>query len=548
MKTPPVFSLTYADPGGAPARVPLADGVTLIGRGSSSTIVVNAPSVSRHHARIRVEGARCLIADAGSSYGTYLNGARLTAETEIRGGDVFQCGAIAFTLEDSSAAPVLLADDHHLLDGGSIVMHVENAMAAFDGSGVRVATRSGERRKGGDRRTAQMPFTGPERRSGRDRRKTRFVRLLSEIAKTLVDVLPLPQVLSRVVDLVFDVVPAERTFLILQDAPGEPPVARVLRARDGSTPDSTLSRTIVTRVMRDRVAMLAEDAQYDSRFDGAGSIRAMVNVRSFMCAPLWSRSDVIGVLYADNPQSKRFNAEDLDVFAAVANYAAVAIEQTRVAEQLRQEQQQRERLARYHSPAVVDRIVGGAMGEALEAQERDVTVMFVDLVGFTTRAERLTPLETSRLLNQFFTRMAEHVFELEGTLDKFVGDGLLAVWGAPLPQADHADRAIAAARAMRASLAEMNREWSGDPLQMRIALNSGNALTGDIGSPRRREFTVLGDVVNVCSRMESMVCRPDQIVAARATIDRAAAPVAAASLGPFALRGHSAEVEVFEIS
>jgi len=512
-----VFSLTYTDPSGAPARVRLDDGVTLIGRGATSTIVVNAPSVSRHHARVRVEGGQCRLSDAGSSYGTYLNGALLTAEAELRPGDAFQCGAIVFTLEASAPAPSLLADDHHLLDGGSIVMRIEEPPPAHSsgGSGVRVATR--------------------------------IVRLLSEIAKTLVDVLPLPVILSRVVDLVFEVVPAERTFLLMQETAGEPPVARVLRARDGSVPDATLSRTIVTTVMRDRVAMLAEDAQYDSRFDGAGSIRAMVNVRSFMCAPLWNRSEVIGVLYADNPQSTRFTAEDLDVFAAVANYAAVAIEQTRVAEQLRLEQQQRERLARYHSPAVVDRIVGGVMEEELETQERDVTVMFVDLVGFTPRAERLTPIEASRLLNQFFTRMADHVFASEGTLDKFVGDGLLAVWGAPLPQADHAGRAVEAARAMRASLAEMNRDWPGDPLQMRIALNSGVALTGDIGSPRRREFTVLGDVVNVCSRMESMVCKPDQIVASRATIDRAAGSAAATPLGRFALRGRSAEVEVFEI-
>ena len=512
-----MFTLIYTEPGGTPTRVPLQEGVTLIGRGATSTIVVNAPSVSRHHARVRLADGRCLLSDAGSSYGTYLNGASLTAEAELRGGDAFQCGAIVFTVEESTAAPALLADDHHLLDGGSIVLRIEEpapAEASGD-SGVRVATR--------------------------------IVRLLSEIARTLVDVLPLPVILSRVVDLVFEVVPAERTFLLLQETAGEPPVARVLRARDGSVPDATLSRTIVTTVMRDRVAMLAEDAQYDSRFGGAGSIRAMVEVRSFMCAPLWNRSDVIGVLYSDNPQSKRFTAEDLDVFAAVANYAAVAIEQARVAEQLRREQQQRERLARYHSPAVVDRIVSGVMEEEFEAQEREVTVMFVDLVGFTPRAERLTPLETSRLLNQFFTRMADHVFALEGTLDKFVGDGLLAVWGAPLPQADHAERAVQAARAMRPSLAEMNREWPAEPLQMRIALNSGVALTGDIGSPRRREFTVLGDVVNVCSRMESMVCKPDQIVASRATVERAATAAAATSLGRFALRGRSAEVEVFEI-
>jgi adenylate cyclase len=298
--------------------------------------------------------------------------------------------------------------------------------------------------------------------------------------------------------------------------------------------------------MRDRVAMLSEDARYDERLGGAGSIRANLNVRSFMCAPLWNRNDVIGVLYADNPQSTRFNAEDLDVFAAIANYAAVAIEQARVAEQLRKEQQTRERLARYHSPAVVDRIVAGSIDEGFEAQERDVTVMFLDIVGFTQRAERLSPLETSRLLNQFFARMAEHVFEREGTLDKFIGDGLLAVWGAPLAQDDHADRAIDAARAMRASLAEMNRELP-DPIQMRIALNSGVALTGDIGSPRRREFTVLGDVVNTCARLESMVCQPDQIVASRATIDAASKPVAAAPLGPYSLRGRQANVEVFAI-
>jgi adenylate cyclase len=407
-----------------------------------------------------------------------------------------------------------------------------------------------ERRKGSDRRKAQVPFAGPDRRSGRDRRQLRFLRLLSEISKTLVDVLPLPQVLSRVVDLVFEVVPAERTFLLLRDSADEAVTARVLRARDGSTPEATLSRTIITKVMRERVAMLADDARYDSRLDGAGSIQAMVNIRSFMCAPLWNRNDVIGVLYTDNPKQKRFAAEDLDVFAALANYAAVAIEQARVAEQLHKEQQKRERLQRYHSPAVVNKIISGTLSAdaEFEAQERDVTVMFTDIVGFTTRSEHMTPLEVSKMLNAFFTQMAEHIFEFDGTLDKFIGDAILAIFGAPLPQADHADRAIEAALAMRASLAEMNRSWPGDPLRMRIALNSGIALTGDIGSPRRREFTVLGDVVNACSRIESTVCKPDQIVCSRATLERARKPFNATSLGMVSLRGRQSEMEVFEIN
>lgn len=529
-----MFILTYSDTAGRPTRVELRDGTTLIGRGSTCTLVVNVPSVSRQHARLRVDGGRCLLADAGSTYGTYLNGAPLTQETPLKAGDVFECGSVEFRLEAAAAAPSLLADDHELLDRGSIVMRIEDV------------TRGGERRAGPDRRTRRVPIAGPERRSGRDRRKTRFLRLLSEISKTLVDVLPLPEVLSRVVNLVFDVLPAERAFLLLRDAE-EPLTARVCRARDGSTPTATLSRTIVTRVMDDRVAMLGDDARHDARFDGSGSI-ALANIRSFVCAPLWNRNDVIGVLYADNPRSKRFTVEDLDVFAAVANYAAVAIEQARVTEQLQKEQQKRERLARYHSPEVVNRILGGAFAaEELETQERDVTVMFVDIVGFTPRAERMPPLEASKLLNHFFTRMAEHIFEFEGTLDKFIGDGLLAVWGAPLPQEDHADRAIDTARAMRASLHEMNRAWPNEPLQMRIAINSGVALTGDIGSPRRREFTVLGDVVNACSRMESMVCKPDQILCTRATLDRMKKTFDTKSLGMAALRGRQAEIEVFEI-
>jgi len=101
---------------------------------------------------------------------------------------------------------------------------------------------------------------------------------------------------------------------------------------------------------------------------------------------------------------------------------------------------------------------------------------------------------------------------------------------------------------MRSALADMNKGLAGEPLGMRIAINSGVALTGDIGSPRRREFTVLGDVVNVCSRLESTVCKPGQIVCTRATLDRATKSYTTTSLGMVSLRGRQSEMEVFEIN
>jgi adenylate cyclase len=281
----------------------------------------------------------------------------------------------------------------------------------------------------------------------------------------------------------------------------------------------------------------------------ADSIHAL-NIRSFMCAPLWNHHDVIGVLYVDNPRARKFSPDDLDIFTAVANYAAVAIEQARLSEQLLDETRRRERLQRYHSPAVVNRIMrGGSNSEQpLEAQERDVTVMVCDLVGFTTFCERKTPSEAAATLNNFLTHMTDVVFEHEGTLDKYLGDALLAVFGAPFAHPHHALLAVRAALQMRRVLATLNEQaGTGEMFEMRIALNSGVALTGDIGSPRRREFTVLGDVVNTVSRIESDVAKPGQIVMSQSTYEHVKGKVKAKSLGTVPVRGKKQGIEVYEL-
>ena len=358
---------------------------------------------------------------------------------------------------------------------------------------------------------------------------------------------PLPQVLGKVADLVFDAVPAERVFLMLRDSFDEPLQGRVMRNRDGSVPDKvSLSRTVLSTVMRDRVAMLSTDAMADSRLDSSNSIVSM-NVRSFMCAPLWNRNDVIGVLYCDNPLSKRFTDDDLEVFTAFSNYAAVSIEQARVAQQLMDETTRRERLQRYHSPGVVRRILHAAGSEGgFLAQEREVSVMFCDIVGFTRLCENMPPAGVADLLNAYFGRMADVIFEHEGTLDKFIGDAILAVFGAPFDQPDHAVRAVAAALAMRRELAELNAGRE-EPIRMRLAINSGTALTGDIGSPKRRDFTVLGDVVNAASRIEGSVAQPDQIVIAQSTRALIGDRFPLKPLGTVTLRGRESQTEVFEV-
>jgi len=231
---------------------------------------------------------------------------------------------------------------------------------------------------------------------------------------------------------------------------------------------------------------------------------------------------------------------------ALSSYAAVAIEQARLTTRILEETRHRERLQRYHSGAVVDRILrdSGDADAPFLADERDVTVLFADIVGFTTRSEKMKPPEIAAMLNQCLTVMCDAVFDQDGTLDKFIGDAILAVFGAPLDQPDHAMRGVRAAAAMRRAVAALDVQ---PPLLLRIAVHSGIATVGDIGSSKRREYTVLGDVVNTCSRMESTVCEPGQIVLSGDTLARLSGDIQVRPLGPKKLRGRDAPVEIVEL-
>jgi adenylate cyclase len=549
-----VFALAYVD-GGMPHVHVLRVGETLIGRTPACDLIINAPSVSRRHARLRVVGGRVFVRDADSTHGTAVNGVPVIEEQEIASGDTLLIGEVEITLIQDLPESELLSESHQVLgETGNLVRRVDDDRAVtraapkdLNAAAAAPAEPRSERRGGSDRRKVDLGRLAGERRTARDRRGGRIVRLLTAISKTLVTVQPLAQILGRVVDLVFDAIPADRAYLLLRDSNEQPLTARVMRNRDGSVPTNvTLSRTVINIVLRDRVAMLAKDARYDPRLDIAGSIQAM-NIRSFLCAPLWNRNEVIGVLYCDSARSKKFTADDLEVFTALSNYAAVAIEQARVAQQLMQETWRRERLQRYYSPVAITRILQGTdADQGFMPQERDVTVMFCDIVGFTTLCEQVDPAAIGDLLNGFFGRMADVIFDHEGTLDKFIGDAILAVFGAPFDQPDHAARCVAAALAMRKQLAHFNLEQPRQ-IRMRMAINTGRALTGDIGSPKRREFTVLGDVVSTAARLEASVAQPDQIVISDQTRERLGDAFQLRPLGVVSLSGRESNLATFEV-
>lgn len=193
--------------------------------------------------------------------------------------------------------------------------------------------------------------------------------------------------------------------------------------------------------------------------------------------------------------------------AAAAALAHYAVRRTiRMVNTVSTEELRRQRLARYFPPQVAAHI--DEPGDTPVAGEsREVTLLFCDLRDFTPLAERLDSRQTVALLNDFHSRMVAKIFEHGGTLDKFMGDGLMSYFGAPAPQPDHAERAVRCAIAMDADLARWNQERAlqgAAVLRMGIGIHTGTVVLGDIGAPQRRDYTAIGDAVNVASRVEQL--------------------------------------------
>jgi len=492
--------------GGELRRHPLPEGRSIVGRAKDCRIVLDDASVSREHAAIVISGSQILLLDLASRNHTLLNGNTIE-KAHVVPGDNVTFGSVAGTLR-------LAGDEPRKLSRPKAVRRLDDFS-----------------------RTDQLSVVDAPR----------LIRLLAEVARTLVGTLTLREILARVVELLFANIRAERACLLMVDAATGALTPELVRRADGAPVEGpNISKTAIDTAVQQRLAIIAVDALVDERFGGAESIR-IADISSLMCAPLFSGDRLMGALYVDNGLANQFSEADLELFTALANYAAVAIAQAGLADQLAEERRRRERLQRYHSPAIVDRILERQGDDGLLAvEERDISVLFADIVEFTAMAESMRPAEVAALLDTFLSRTADAIFAEQGTIDKFLGDAILAVFGAPVDQPDHASRAVRAAQAMREIVGAMNREGAFAPLRVRYAINSGVAIAGDIGPAQRQEYTVLGDVVNIAARLKD-VAAPDQLVVSRATYERIQPRIPATVLGEFSVRGRLGKVEVLSI-
>jgi adenylate cyclase len=505
-----------------------------IGRTEGNDLVLNHPSVSRKHARLEARGTHWWIIDLKSTNGVKLNG-NLITESQIGAGDKILIGSVQL---DVKAMPSVEFTGESMFDNpsGTVIRRISDFNSEF---GLDLAE------------LAQQPVR-PQSEPGAPPQVTRekIFQVLVQVAKSLLQTEELSDLLETVMDMIFKYLPVERGLIILFDESGNP-VPKLTKFIEGADAgDIPISRTILKMVAEQQVSLMTSNALEDARLLGGKSI-AIHGIRSAMCVPLWNRQHVIGAVQVDSPiHIGRFTEEDLDLLTALANFAAVAIERAQLAEKIEQERKIRSKMERYHSPAVIDEIVKGAGIDEDEIKTADVSILFADISGFTTVSETKAPEEVAAYLSNFFSAAVDAIFMYGGTLDKFIGDAVMAFFGAPIAQEDHADRAVMAGLMLMERIDEWNGQRERDglpPVRIRVGINSGPAVVGNVGTEKRVDYTVLGSSVNIASRLESGVAKPGQLVISQNTLDRVIGSFETESLGEFALKGLQQKMPVYAV-
>jgi adenylate cyclase len=548
--------LNITDASGRVWQTPLSkQGVCTIGRAPDNTVVLNDPRASRYHAHVRFRDGSYFIVD-GSTDGklsanhVFVNNQQ-RFEHALREGDRVQIGASQLRLDTSDerrAATEARFEDKPL--GGTQML-----ISANDVIRAALAPRP-------QTPSAQRVSTPPAAAAELEelRRKAQMLAMLYEMSKTLGSVFDLDKIFDKACEVIFSATPADRVVALLrdertQDADGEDNLIVVaMRVRDEThaarARRQSIGRTITRKVMRERQALLSQDAAADQEFAGVHSIVAQ-GVHSTICAPLLADTRVHGALYADRLDPfTTFTLADLELVSAVAAQTAVAVESARAHERLAREEVARANYSRFLPEYVVQQILENPDSFKLGGVNQTLTVLFADIRGFTRLSEHAQPERVVQLLNNFFTAMTEIIFGHGGTLDKYIGDGLMALFGAPTATPDDACNALSAAIDMQREMEVINTQLRSEGLAeiaIGIGLHTGVATVGYIGSERRSEYTAIGDTVNLAARLEQN-SQPGQILLSEAT--KQAASSANCSLRPrppLTVKNRVQPVPIFEV-
>ena len=526
----------------------LEDGTYILGRHSEASLRLPSKRVSRRHAQIQIEGSSAILTDLTSQNGSWVNGQKIVGPRRLAFGDRIQLGDFALRLENETGAVPWAAESGSIKAppvaagaGASVVegMRVETegvVRDAFTANPILDRLKEIGALLDGEQPEA-APSTGPALDP---------LSLFSTVTELINSAPSTEAFLDEVLGLVCMVAGADAGAVVMLDEDDDLTPLCVRRMTVSAEEDVPISRTIVKAAVSERTVVTTHDASQDERFEAQKSI-ALMGLRSVLCAPLLRQDEVPGVLYLTRPPGGFGREEQMSV-AAVAHLAGMGLERSRLHEAMAHEERLRRALSRFHAPDVVDAVIaqdtteGGPVSKLVPAE---ATVVFCDICGFTSVAETVDPETLAEMLNAFYRAMTEAVFEQGGTVDKFIGDCVMSLFGVPVSKGNDALRAVEAAVQMQLRFAKIEA-WASRGAKLRIGVNTGPLVAGTVGSELRLEYTALGDAVNVAQRLES-IAAPGQILAGPVTAQAVGDAYHLHSKSEMSVKGRKAAVNVFEI-
>src|SRR3954465_1875421 len=498
--------------------------VTSVGRHPDNAIQILDRIVSKEHAQIlRQANGQFLYRDLGSLNGSFFRGERISER--------------------------LLADGDELTLGSTQVLFQERPTGDKNVEQVTIAPAATETLIRQKRPAAPRSRDFLPERDITDmevlRRDYEKLRLAHELGRSIGLEVNLDVLLEKIITKAFELIPADRGGILLREE--GIPKPRIVRTRDGRAEQIILSRSILNEVIQHKAAVLSSDATMDSRFSGAHSI-IMQGIRSTMTAPLIHPAELFGLMHLDSMvATNAFVETDLQIFGGIASQAAVAIHNSNLARKIEHEAKTRAQFQRLLSPNLVVQVVQGKLVLEKGGALSEVTLLFSDIRGFTSMSESRAPQDIVRMLNEYFEPMVDVIFKYEGTLDKFVGDEVIALFGAPVPMKNAEVKAVQCALDMMRVLSEWNHTRAAEgqhEITIGIGINTGLVVTGAIGSSRALQYTPIGDAVNVASRL-CTAAQPVQVILSEATFRKVQADVAAVPLPPIRVKGKTDELRVY---
>ena len=543
-------------------NVPIRKKEITIGRSKENDVTFIDSTVSRQHARIIKTSEGYLLTDLGSFNGTKLNGESVQSAL-LQHDDLIRVGHNKLTYlakeksQPSLRASLVLAPDSEEENESQKILKSSPQNAQHDSGRLLVSM---EPRKTPVENEISTPSVEASQRLKIEEdlstleRSNKVLFVLYEISRQLNTIGDFNELLHKIMDLIFMVIDADYGFLILtgdeQTDELIPVVVKCKNEQLKGKEDLRASRTIVNKVIQDKVSLLTSNAMDDSRLDHGKSL-ILQQIRSAMCVPLWKKDKIIGVIQVDSIRmANQFTQDDLQLLQTIGSQMAMIIEQASLNEQIREEERMRNRLERFHSPQIINMILKSGQetkDDIMEPKDLTATILFTDIIDFTKFSVQMPPREVSLILNEYFSKMTDIVFEFDGTLDKYIGDSLMAVFGAPMEKEGDAERAIQAALKMKRELTKMMEKTKEDKrFRIRVGINTGRVVAGNIGSPRRMDYTVMGDPVNLASRLEE-IAQPNQILIGEETYKHVENLFKIVEVGPKKVKGKSEEILVYEV-